>query len=105
MRRPSPAALLLLPLALSLSGCGNLERLSRVGRAPEMSRGAGPAAGPTLRRASMPTPPLRVAPAVSKSPWRPRSRTFLVDQLAAQVGDAITILVSIQDAAQLQNRA
>ena len=55
MRRPSPA-LLLLPLALSLAGCGNLERISRVGRAPEMSPVANPTADPAWRPVSMPMP-------------------------------------------------
>ena len=44
------------------------------------------------------------APAVANSLWRPGSRTFLRDQRASQVGDLVTILVSIQDNAQLQNR-
>ncbi len=105
MRRPSPpAVLLLLPLALSLAGCGNLERLSRVGRAPEMSPVANPTADPAWRPVSMPMPAPQDAPAVANSLWRPGSRTFLRDQRAAQVGDVITILVSIQDEAQLQNR-
>lgn len=41
---------------------------------------------------------------MANSLWRPGSRTFLRDQRAAQVGDLITVLVSIQDQAQLQNR-
>ncbi|MCW8085298.1 flagellar basal body L-ring protein FlgH [Sabulicella glaciei] len=41
---------------------------------------------------------------MANSLWRPGSRTFLRDQRAAQVGDLITILVSIADDAQLQNR-
>ena len=50
----------------------------------------------------MPAP--QDAPAVSNSLWRPGSRTFLRDQRASSVGDVITVLVSIQDEAQLQNR-
>ncbi len=41
---------------------------------------------------------------MANSLWRPGSSTFLRDQRASQVGDLITILVSIQDTAQLQNR-
>jgi len=101
--RLSPA-LLLLPLALSLAACGNAERLSRVGRAPEMSPVASPTADPAWRPVSMPMPAPQDAPAVSNSLWRPGSRTFLRDQRASSVGDVITVLVSIQDEAQLQNR-
>jgi flagellar L-ring protein precursor FlgH len=35
--------------------------------------------------------------------WRTGSRAFFKDQRAAQVGDIVTVLVNISDAAQLQN--
>ena len=69
-----------------------------------MSPVASPTADPAWRPVSMPMPAPQDAPAVSNSLWRPGSRTFLRDQRAAQVGDVITVLVSIQDEAQLQNR-
>ena len=80
-RFPSPA-FLLLPLALSLPGCGNVERLSRVGRVPEMSPVSNPAADPAWRPVSMPMPAPQDPPAVANSLWRPGSRTFLRDQRA-----------------------
>jgi flagellar L-ring protein precursor FlgH len=95
-------AILLLPLALA--ACGQAERLSRVGRAPEMSPLSNPTADPRWRPVSMPMPAAQEAPAMANSLWRPGSRTFLRDQRAAQVGDLLTILVSIADDAQLQNR-
>lgn len=96
-------ALALALLAL-LAGCGTLERLSRVGRAPEMSAVQDPTADPAWRPVTMPMPGLQEPPQPANSLWRPGSRTFLRDQRAAQVGDLITVLVSIQDEAQLQNR-
>lgn len=100
MRHP----LLILPLLALLAGCGSLERLSRVGRAPEMSPVANPTADPAWRPVTMPMPSPQEPPPVANSLWRPGSRTFLRDQRAAQVGDLITILVSIQDEAAMQNR-
>ncbi|HYZ33620.1 MAG TPA: flagellar basal body L-ring protein FlgH [Crenalkalicoccus sp.] len=94
----------LLCLLLPLSGCGALEKLSRVGRNPEISPVENPTADPKWRPVSMPMPSPQDPPAASNSLWRPGSRTFLRDQRAAQVGDIITILVSIDDEAQLQNR-
>jgi flagellar L-ring protein precursor FlgH len=48
--------------------------------------------------------PAAQPPALSpNSLWRAGSRTFLRDQRAAQPGDLVTVLVSIQDQAQLQN--
>jgi flagellar L-ring protein precursor FlgH len=95
---------LLLLAALALPGCENLDQLSRVGRSPPLSGVTDPTADPSWRPVSMPTPGLREPPPVANSLWRPGSRTFLRDQRAAQVGDLITVLVSIQDQAQMQNR-
>ncbi|MCO6418411.1 flagellar basal body L-ring protein FlgH [Siccirubricoccus sp. KC 17139] len=98
------ALLALLPLAVPLAGCGSLERLSRVGRNPEMSQVTDPTSAPDYRPVTMPMPAPQDPPLAANSLWRPGSRTFLRDQRAAQVGDLITILVSIEDSAQLQNR-
>ncbi len=87
-----------------LAGCGQAERLSRIGRAPDFTPVQDPTADPRWRPVSMPMPAPQEAPLNANSLWRPGSRTFLRDQRAAQVGDLITILVSIQDQAQLQNR-
>lgn len=94
----------LLAALLALPGCSTFERLSRVGRAPDMSPVSDPTRDPAWRPVSMPTPAPLDPPPLANSLWRPGSRTFLRDQRAAQVGDLITILVSIQDQAQLQNR-
>jgi flagellar L-ring protein precursor FlgH len=101
---PRHAAAPVLLALLALPACGSMERLSRVGRAPEMSPVTNPTADPSWRPVSMPMPAPQEPPPVANSLWRPGSRTFLRDQRAAQVGDLITILVSIQDEAQLQNR-
>ena len=95
-------AILLLPLALM--ACGQAERLSRLGRAPDLSPVTDPTRDPAWRPVSMPMPAPQEAPLLNNSLWRPGSRTFLRDQRAAQVGDLITILVGISDDAQLQNR-
>jgi flagellar L-ring protein precursor FlgH len=96
------AALLLLPLALA--ACGQAERLSRIGRAPDFTPVTDPTQDPRYRPVSMPMPAPSEAPPLANSLWRPGSRTFLRDQRAAQVGDLITILVTIDDDAQLANR-
>ena len=101
MRLPS---LLLLLLPVALAACGNVERLSRVGRAPDMAPITDVTANPDGRPVVMPTPAAQEPPLAMNSLWRPGSRTFLRDQRAGQVGDLVTVLVSIQDEAQLQNR-
>lgn len=97
-------AALMLAAPLLLAACGNAERLSRVGRAPDMAPITDVTANPDGRPVVMPTPAAQEPPLAMNSLWRPGSRTFLRDQRAAQVGDLVTILVSIQDEANLQNR-
>jgi flagellar L-ring protein FlgH len=93
------AALLLLP------GCGTLTRLSEIGRPPSMTPSSDPTADPSYRPISMPMPRTQTAPAEANSLWRTGSRAFFKDQRAAQVGDIVTILVSITDSAALTNKS
>ena len=93
-------ALLLLPL---LSACGSLQRLSEIGRPPAMTASSDPTREPGYRPLTMPMPAVQIASPAPNALWRNGSRAFFKDQRAAQVGDILTVLVNIADAAQLQN--
>ena len=90
-------------LALLLPGCGALTKLSEVGRPPEMTKSSDPTAAPGYRPITMPMPKPQNAPAEANSLWRNGSRAFFKDQRAAQVGDIVTVLVNITDAANFAN--
>jgi flagellar L-ring protein precursor FlgH len=90
----------LLLVALLLGGC---QRLSDVGRPPAMAAMDNPTDDPNWRPVSMPMPSTQAPPPGANSLWRPGSRTFLRDQRAAQPGDLFTVVVAIQDTAQLSN--
>ena len=96
-------AAVLLALALSLGGCGTLQSLAEVGRPPEMTPSSNPTSDPKWRPMTMPMPRAELAPEQVNSLWRSGSRAFFKDQRAAQVGDILTVLVSIADAAVLDN--
>ena len=102
MTRPASWRLLVL-LPVLLSGCGALGRLSDLGRPPTMTPITDPTAAKNYRPLTMPMPPLQQAPAEAASLWRPGSRAFFRDQRAAQVGDLLTVLVSITDNADFEN--
>ncbi len=86
-----------------LSGCGALSRLSDLGRPPSMTPITDPTAARDYRPLTMPMPPLQQTPPDLASLWRPGSRAFFKDQRAAQVGDLLTVLVDITDAADFEN--
>jgi flagellar L-ring protein precursor FlgH len=99
-----PSALLALALsACLLGGCGLLTRLSEVGRDPAMTPTADPTKEPTWRPVSMPMPLREPTPNEANALWRSGSRAFFKDQRAAQVGDIVTVLVNMNDAANLKN--
>jgi flagellar L-ring protein FlgH len=88
---------------VALSACGSLERLSEVGRPPEMSKSGDPTKDPSYRPMTMPMPKPEAAPNAANALWRQGSRAFFKDQRAAQVGDIVTVVVSMTDSAQLNN--
>jgi flagellar L-ring protein precursor FlgH len=90
-------------LSGALSGCGALDRLSSVGRDPTMTPTADPTKDPKWRPVSMPMPAGQPSPNQANSLWRSGSRAFFKDQRAAQVGDIVTVLVNMNDTANLKN--
>jgi len=94
---------ILLLAAAGLSACSGAERLSRLGQGPELAGIENPTSDPRWRPVTMPMPNPSDPPLQNNSLWRQGSRTFLRDQRAASVGDLVTVLVSIQDEADMAN--
>lgn len=92
---------LLAASALSLAACGNtFSRLSEMGREPTLS----PIANPqdTQPKVTMPMP--RPEPErAGASLWRTGARAFFKDQRANQIGDVVTVVISVSDNASLSN--
>ncbi|MGO1117856.1 flagellar basal body L-ring protein FlgH [Rhodovibrionaceae bacterium A322] len=97
------AALLL--VASSLSGCLFTDRLSQVGKAPVLSQIENPANmhGNQPLVMPMPKPTEEVYVQEANSLWRRGSRSFFKDQRARNVGDLITVDISIDDSANISN--
>src|ERR1700760_4192906 len=96
-------AILLALTATLLSGCGALSRLAEGGGDPARTPTADPTKEPTWRPVSMPMPAPEPSPNEANALWRSGSRAFFKDQRAAQVGDIVTVLVSMKDTANLKN--
>jgi flagellar L-ring protein precursor FlgH len=96
-------AIVWLALLVALSGCGTLDRLSEVGRDPKMTPSADPTKDVKYRPMTMPMPAAQPSPNEANALWRSGSRAFFKDQRAAQVGDIVTVLVNMNDTANLKN--
>ena len=86
----------------SLSACNALTRLSEVGSGPEVSAIQNPTQKANYQPVSMPMPQPVAPPANANSLWRPGSRAFFKDQRAKDVGDILTVAVSINDSASFE---
>ncbi|PPR65091.1 MAG: Flagellar L-ring protein [Alphaproteobacteria bacterium MarineAlpha4_Bin2] len=87
-----------------LSGCNTLERLSKVGENPKLTRVQNPTHRADYRPITMPMP---ASVRVERSPnslWRAGSRAFFKDLRANQVGDIVTVTVSIADTVDFDNK-
>jgi len=90
-------------LSTSLVACNTFTRLSEVGKGPEVSDISNPTNRPNYRPVSMPMPAPQQVNHKANSLWRPGARAFFRDQRASQVGDILTIRLSISDSAALAN--
>lgn len=89
---------------LMLSACGAAGRLANVGKAPELSTIENPAENGDYQRVSMPMPQMAEVKPQKNSLWGGNKQTFFKDQRASNVGDILTILINIDDKADLQNK-
>jgi flagellar L-ring protein precursor FlgH len=103
MTLPRPPLLALLG-ALALGGCANtIERLSQVGKAPDLSPIENPVAGPAYQPVTLPMPAVEPEIYPANSLWRQGARSFFKDQRARTIGDVVTVQVTIADEATLRN--
>jgi flagellar L-ring protein FlgH len=89
--------------SLALTGCNALSRLSDVGAEPKLASIKNPTTQPDYQPVTMPMPaPVRPL----KSPnslWRSGSRAFFKDLRASQVGDILTVVINVDDQAEIEN--
>jgi flagellar L-ring protein precursor FlgH len=87
----------------ALAGCGSVDRLSNVGKAPVLSAIEDPTAQPGYKPVQMPMPTPEPVSYASNSLWRQGSRAFFKDQRARQIGDLVTVRVKVTDKANIDN--
>ncbi|MEH6632631.1 MAG: flagellar basal body L-ring protein FlgH [Halopseudomonas aestusnigri] len=87
-------------LGFSLTACNAISRLSEIGEAPKLSKIESPAPPQPI---SLPMPAPQIATRKPNSLWRPGSRAFLKDQRADEIGDLLTVVITIDDKAEVSN--
>lgn len=90
----------LLPLAFLTAACGNLEQ---VGRAPEFTPLEGSFQHHSLYSSAMPEEADPDAPTDASSLWTGETDSLLGDRRAAQRGDIMTVVIEIDDSAEISN--
>lgn len=97
--------IMLVAVLLSTTACGTMaDRLAQIGEPPPMSPISNPTHAYGYRPVSMPMPEPQVVERQANSLWRSGSRAFFKDQRAARVGDILTVLIEINDKAELENQ-
>lgn len=87
----------------TLSGCNLLTRMSEVGSDPEISQIQNPQVRPDYKPVSLPMPAPMVAEDNPNSLWRAGARAFFKDHRAKEVGDLVTIVMTLDDSATFKN--
>ncbi|GAA0773489.1 flagellar basal body L-ring protein FlgH [Roseibium denhamense] len=90
-------------LAALAAGCGTADKLANVGQQPALNAIQDPTTTPGYRPVQMPMPDPVQAHYNPNSLWQSGSRAFFKDQRASQVGDILTVVVTINDQAEIEN--
>ena len=102
-RRPV-TAFAVLAASLALGACSStLDRLQNIGATPKLSEISNPVQDPNYRPVSLPMPKADTDYRHANSLWRAGSRAFFKDQRAGVTGDILTVLINIDDKAELSN--
>jgi flagellar L-ring protein precursor FlgH len=94
---------LLTTTILAVAGCNAYDRVSDIGEAPLPGAIEDPTKAPGYKPVKMPMPPPSLAENQPNSLWQTGARAFFRDERATRVGDILTVLVTINDQAQIQN--
>ena len=90
-------------VALTVTGCNVLSRLSEVGDGPELTKIVNPVARPDYRPVSLPMPTPQVAEENPNSLWRAGAKAFFKDHRAKEIGDVVTVKLEFTDKATFDN--
>jgi len=86
-------------IGASLAGCGAVDRIDAIGKAPALAPVGNPAEKEIMAHIPQPSPITNV----NNSLWQAGAKSFFHDPRASHVGDVITVTISVADTAKLSN--
>ncbi len=95
---------LIIGLSLQLGACSTFDRLSNIGKAPDLKPIVDPTQQKGYHPVQLPMPQREPKVYQPNSLWQAGARTFFRDQRAAHVGDILTVHINIADSAKLDNQ-
>lgn len=90
---------------LAVSGCAAIDRIEDIGDNPGLTPIQNPVDNPDYTPVRMPMPAPQVVEQNPNSLWQSGSRAFFQDQRASDVGDILTVVIEINDAATISNES
>jgi len=86
------------------AACSSMqEKISNIGKEPALSQIENPVAAPDHKPVSLPMPPREIEQQSANSLWGTDRQTFFKDQRASAIGDILTVLIEIDDEADIEN--
>lgn len=93
----------ILTLTATLAGCNTMDRLADVGNAPALTAIQDPTAAAGYVPVRMPMPEAIADTYQPNSLYRTSAKGFFKDERAHRIGDILTVIVTIDDSAQIDN--
>ena len=93
----------LLTLTAALAGCNTMDRLADVGNAPRLTAIEDPTTVAGYQPVRMPMPEAIADTYQPNSLYRTSAKGFFKDERAHRIGDILTVMVTIDDRAQIDN--
>src|SRR5690606_7201146 len=94
----------ILTLAATLGACSTMDRLANVGQAPALTAINDPTTMAGYQPVRMPMPEPIADTYQPNSLYRTSAKGFFKDERAHRIGDILTVLVTIDDSAQINNQ-
>ena len=103
-RKRSVAPLMAIALAAGLSACSStVDRLTNISNPPPLTAINNPTTQPGYKPVRLPMPEPIAYVYQPNSLWRSGARAFFEDQRASRIGDILTVDITIDDKAQVEN--